>query len=127
MSTIRETCSCGASVVINFPHAWEARSESESWRKYHRHEPAQPGLQEEIARLGVPVPLNEDDGSSHVCDDAPSCHDQTVHDTAFGPVQLITDCRVPNNAFYGIHDAFGEHTCTDEKPCDTKQGWRLRS
>ena len=50
----------------------------------------------------------------------PKHHEPIVHDTAFGLVQIITDCRVPNNAFYGIHDAFGTHTCTDEKPCDTR-------
>ena len=67
----------------------------------------------------------EVDGSPHVCDD--SCrHDQTIHDTAFGSVKIITDCRARRDHFFGPNEVCGPHTCTDDHPCDTRPDVWLR-
>lgn len=50
----------------------------------------------------------------------PTMPDETVHDTAFGPVKIITDCRALKDYYYNPGELCGPHTCTEANPCDTR-------
>ena len=78
-----------------------------------------PSAPSEALGVKFPATMTEFVGSPHVCDK--SCrHDRTVYNTVFGRGLIISDCRVPPNAWVAPGVIGGPHTCTEAEPCDTR-------